>query len=153
VAVPGIENHYPDNNYSLRYGATGILDFDRDHRHRFLWRIPTWGLGTGQTVEIVEDIAADASDRGLYLTFAGQKRWLLPCAMKPARKKLLEIDFEHGQSTCNGEQSGVGRNREKGSLKVDIVRARTRIETGRHAPRKKPTSKHQKPPIVARSPR
>jgi len=76
----------PDNHYSLGYGATGILDFDRDHRYRFLWRIPTWGLGAGQTVEIVKGIAADASDRRVYLTFAGQKGWSLPCAMKPARR-------------------------------------------------------------------
>jgi hypothetical protein len=58
-----MQNYYPDNNCSLRYGGTGILVFDLDHRYRFVRRIPTWGLGTGQTVEIVKGIAADASDR------------------------------------------------------------------------------------------
>lgn len=68
VAVPGIQNHYPDNNYNLKYGGIGILVFDMDHRYRFVKRIPTWGLDPGQTVEIVKGIAADASRRRLYLT-------------------------------------------------------------------------------------
>jgi hypothetical protein len=41
VAVPGIQNHYPDNNYNLKYGGIGILVFDMDHRYRFVKRIPT----------------------------------------------------------------------------------------------------------------
>jgi len=39
-----------------------------DRRNRFRKRIPTWGLDPGRTVEIVKGIAADVSDRRLYLT-------------------------------------------------------------------------------------
>jgi len=46
VAVPGVQNHYPDNNYNLRYGGIGILVFDMDHEYRFVRRIPTWKLGS-----------------------------------------------------------------------------------------------------------
>jgi hypothetical protein len=133
----GIENHDPDNNYSLRYGATAILDFDRDPRYRFLWRIPTWGLGTGQTVEIVKGVAADASDRWRYLTFAGKKGWLLPWAIKPARKKLLAIDSRARPVRLQRGAIGKRAKPGKGLPQVDIARARTRIETGRRAPRKK----------------
>jgi hypothetical protein len=45
-------------------------------------------------------------------------------------KNCLRLILEHGQSAGNGEQPGSGRNREKGFLKVDIARARTRIENG-----------------------
>jgi hypothetical protein len=34
VAVPGVQNHYPDNNYNLRYGGIGILVFDMDHERK-----------------------------------------------------------------------------------------------------------------------
>src|SRR5215475_5975223 len=68
VAVPGVQNHYPDSNYNLRYGGIGILVFDIDHGYKFLKRIPTWKLDPGQKVEIVKGIAADASSGRLYLT-------------------------------------------------------------------------------------
>ncbi len=68
VAVPGVQNHYPDNNYNLRYGGIGILVFDMDHEYRFVRRIPTWKLGSGEKVEIVKGIAADAASARLYLT-------------------------------------------------------------------------------------
>jgi len=68
VAVPGIQNHYPDNNYNLRYGGIGILVFDMDHGYKFVKRIPTWKLEPGQKVEIVKGIAADAARGRLYLT-------------------------------------------------------------------------------------
>lgn len=68
VAVPGVQNHYPDNNYNLRYGGIGIIVFDMDHSYKFVKRIPTWKLDAGQKVEIVKGIAADAAHRRLYLT-------------------------------------------------------------------------------------
>jgi len=68
VAVPGVQNHYPDSNYNLRYGGIGILVFDMDHGYKFVRRIPTWKLDPGQKVEIVKGIAADASNARLYVT-------------------------------------------------------------------------------------
>ena len=68
VAVPGVQNHYPDNNYNLRYGGIGILVFDMDNGFRFVKRIPTWMPPAGQQVEIVKGIAADAKSGRLYLT-------------------------------------------------------------------------------------
>jgi DNA-binding beta-propeller fold protein YncE len=68
VAVPGIQNHYPDNNYNLRYGGIGIIVFDMDHGYKFVKRIPTWKLDPGATVEIVKGIAADAASGRLYIT-------------------------------------------------------------------------------------
>ncbi|MBV9183517.1 MAG: hypothetical protein JO356_19615, partial [Acidobacteria bacterium] len=68
AAVPGIQNHYPENNYNLRYGGIGVLVFDMDHEFRFVKRIPTWKLDAGKTVEIAKGIAADAENARLYVT-------------------------------------------------------------------------------------
>jgi DNA-binding beta-propeller fold protein YncE len=68
VAVPGVQNHYPDNNYNLRYGGIGILVFDMDDGFKFVRRIPTWPLLPGETVEIVKGIAGDPATARLYVT-------------------------------------------------------------------------------------
>lgn len=68
VAVPGVLNHYPDNNYNLRFGGIGILVFDMDHDFRFVKRIPTWPLKSGEKVEMIKGIAADAASGRLYVT-------------------------------------------------------------------------------------
>jgi DNA-binding beta-propeller fold protein YncE len=68
VAVPGVFNHHPDNNYNLRFGGMGIIVFDMDHGFKFVKRIPTWKLDPGQKVEMVKGIAADAASRRLYVT-------------------------------------------------------------------------------------
>lgn len=68
VAVPGVLNHYPDNNYNLRFGGIGILVFDMDHDFKFVKRIPTWPLEPGQKVEMIKGIAADAATGRLYVT-------------------------------------------------------------------------------------
>jgi DNA-binding beta-propeller fold protein YncE len=68
AAVPGVQNHYPDNNYNLRYGGIGIIVFDMDNGFQFVKRIPTWTLPPGAMVEIVKGIAADPSRGRLYLT-------------------------------------------------------------------------------------
>lgn len=68
VAVPGVLNHYPDNNYNLRFGGIGILVFDMDHDFKFVRRIPTWPLTPGEKVEMIKGIAADASTGRLYVT-------------------------------------------------------------------------------------
>ena len=68
VAVPGVLNHYPDNNYNLRFGGIGILVFDMDHDFKFVRRIPTWPLNPGEKVEMIKGIAADAESGRLYVT-------------------------------------------------------------------------------------
>jgi hypothetical protein len=68
VAVPGVQNHYPDNNYNLRYGGIGILVFDIDHNYRFVKRIKTFDLDPTKQVEIVKGIDADAASHRLYIT-------------------------------------------------------------------------------------
>ena len=68
VAVPGVFNHYPDANYNLRYGGSGIVVFDMDRGFKFVKRIPTWKLEPGQTVEMIKGIAADAASSRLYVT-------------------------------------------------------------------------------------
>lgn len=68
AAVPGIQNHYPDNNYNLRYGGIGILVFDMDNGFKFVKRIPTFKLDPAKQVEIIKGIAADASSHRLYIT-------------------------------------------------------------------------------------
>jgi hypothetical protein len=68
VAVPGVQNHYPDNNYNLRYGGIGILVFDMDRGFKFVRRIPTWPLAPGEKVEIIKGIAADPATARLYVT-------------------------------------------------------------------------------------
>jgi YVTN family beta-propeller protein len=68
VAVPGVLNHYPDNNYNLRFGGIGIIVFDMDHGFKLVKRIPTWKLRPGQTVEMIKGIAADARSARLYVT-------------------------------------------------------------------------------------
>jgi WD40-like Beta Propeller Repeat len=68
AAVPGIQNHYPDNNYNLRYGGIGILVFDMDNGFKFVKRIPTFKLDPTKQVEIIKGIAADAPSHRLYIT-------------------------------------------------------------------------------------
>ena len=68
VAVPGVQNHYPDVNENLRHGGIGILVFDMDSGYKFVRRIPTWKLDPAQKVEFIKGIAADASNARLYVT-------------------------------------------------------------------------------------
>ena len=53
VAVPGAGNE-------TEYRGVGILVYDIDNGHKFVKRIPTWPVATGQQPEQVRGIAASA---------------------------------------------------------------------------------------------
>ena len=53
VAVPGIRNY-------VEFGGIGLLVFDRDDGYRFVERIPTWPVLSGEQPENVKGIAASA---------------------------------------------------------------------------------------------
>jgi DNA-binding beta-propeller fold protein YncE len=61
VAVPGIRNY-------VEYGGIGLLVFDRDDGYRFVKRIPTWSVASGEQPENVKGIAASARDGRVYIT-------------------------------------------------------------------------------------
>jgi hypothetical protein len=61
VAEPGIRNY-------VDYGGVGVLVFDVDANYRFVRRIPTWDVPTGQEPENVKGIAASARTGRLYVT-------------------------------------------------------------------------------------
>jgi len=61
VAVPGIRNY-------VEFGGIGLLVFDRDDGYRFVKRIPTWPVASGEQPENVKGIAASARDGRVYIT-------------------------------------------------------------------------------------
>jgi DNA-binding beta-propeller fold protein YncE len=61
VASPGLRNYE-------EYGGVGILVFDIDDGYRFVKRIPTWTVPSGQKPENVKGIAASAKTGRVYLT-------------------------------------------------------------------------------------
>ena len=61
VAVPGIRNY-------VEFGGIGLLVFDRDDGYRFVKRIPTWPVLSGEQPENVKGIAASARDGRVYVT-------------------------------------------------------------------------------------
>jgi DNA-binding beta-propeller fold protein YncE len=61
VAVPGIRNY-------VELGGIGLLVFDRDEGYRFVKRIPTWPVLSGEQPENVKGIAASARDGRVYIT-------------------------------------------------------------------------------------
>lgn len=61
VASPGIRNE-------LQYGGVGILVYDIDAGYKFIKRIHTWEVPSGQQAENVKGIAASASTGKLYVS-------------------------------------------------------------------------------------
>jgi DNA-binding beta-propeller fold protein YncE len=61
VAVPGIRNY-------VEFGGIGLLVFDRDDGYKFVKRIPTWPVLSGEQPENVKGIAASARDGRVYVT-------------------------------------------------------------------------------------
>jgi DNA-binding beta-propeller fold protein YncE len=61
VAVPGIRNY-------VEFGGIGLLIFDRGDGYRFVKRIPTWPVQSGEQPENVKGIAASARDGRVYIT-------------------------------------------------------------------------------------
>ncbi|MBI1788298.1 MAG: hypothetical protein HYR60_12210 [Acidobacteria bacterium] len=78
VASPGIRNYE-------EHGGVGILVFDIDNGYRFVRRIPTWEVPSGQKPENVKGIAASARTGRVYVTtinrmmaldiVSGKKMW------------------------------------------------------------------------------
>src|SRR5689334_3962642 len=61
VAVPGIRNY-------VQYGGVGVLVYDISNGYRFVKRIPTWSVPSGQEPENVKGVAASAALGRLYVT-------------------------------------------------------------------------------------
>lgn len=61
VAAPGAGNEF-------EYHGVGILVYDIDNEHRFVKRVPTFPVISGQKPEYVRGIAASASARRLYVS-------------------------------------------------------------------------------------
>jgi len=61
VAVPGIRNY-------VEFGGIGLVVFDRDDGYKFVKRIPTWPVLSGEQPENVKGIAASARDGRVYIT-------------------------------------------------------------------------------------
>ena len=61
VAVPGAGNE-------AEYRGVGILVYDIDNGHKFVKRIPTWPVATGQQPEQVRGIAANAKSKRLFIS-------------------------------------------------------------------------------------
>jgi DNA-binding beta-propeller fold protein YncE len=61
VAVPGIRNY-------VEYGGIGLLVFDIANGYRFVKRIPTFEMASGQKPENVKGIAASARTGRLYVS-------------------------------------------------------------------------------------
>src|SRR5574341_2399551 len=61
VAVPGIRNY-------VEFGGIGLIVFDRDDGYRFVKRIPTWPVLSGEQPENVKGIAASARDGRVYIS-------------------------------------------------------------------------------------
>lgn len=78
AASPGIRNY-------VEYGGVGIVVFDIDEGYRFVRRIPTWDLPSGQKPENVKGIAASAQTGKVYVStinrmaafdaISGKKLW------------------------------------------------------------------------------
>ena len=61
VAVPGAGNE-------AEYRGVGILVYDIDNGHKFVKRIPTWPVATGQQPEQIRGIAASAKTKRLFIS-------------------------------------------------------------------------------------
>ena len=61
VAEPGIRNY-------LEYGGIGVIVYDIDNGYRFVKRIHTWDIASGEKPENVKGVAANAKTGKLYVS-------------------------------------------------------------------------------------
>src|SRR5580704_7126631 len=61
IAEPGIRNY-------IQYGGVGVLVYDISNGYKFVRRIPTWSVPTGQEPDNVKGIAASAKNSRLFVT-------------------------------------------------------------------------------------
>jgi hypothetical protein len=85
VAVPGIRNY-------VEYGGIGIIVYDIDNAYKFIKRIPTWDVPSGEMPENVKGIAASAKTGRIYVSTT--KR--LGCFDLTSDKKLWEKAYDGG---------------------------------------------------------
>jgi DNA-binding beta-propeller fold protein YncE len=85
VAVPGIRNY-------VEYGGIGIIVYDIDNAYKFVKRIPTWDVPSGEMPENVKGIAASAKTGRIYVSTT--KR--LGCFDLTNDRKLWEKAYDGG---------------------------------------------------------
>src|SRR5438034_1160615 len=85
VAVPGIRNY-------VEHGGIGILVFDIGNGYKFVKRIPTWDVPTGQMPENIKGIAASARTGKLYVSTTAR----LGCFDLITEKKVWEKTYDGG---------------------------------------------------------
>ena len=85
VASPGIRNY-------LEYGGMGILIYDIDQGHRWVKRIPTWELLSGQPAENIKGITANARTAKIYLSTPQR----VACFDLITEKKVWEQEYDGG---------------------------------------------------------
>src|SRR6185503_1041695 len=61
IVEPGIRNY-------VSYGGVGILVYDIDQGYKFVRRIPTWSVPTGQEPDNVKGVAANAKTGQIYVS-------------------------------------------------------------------------------------
>jgi DNA-binding beta-propeller fold protein YncE len=61
AAVPGVSN-------DEQFGGIGVLVFDADNGHKFVWRIETWETYRREAIEPIKGIAAHAATGRLYVS-------------------------------------------------------------------------------------
>lgn len=85
VASPGIRNE-------LQYGGVGILVYDIDAGYKFIKRIPTWDVPSGQQAENIKGIAASAKTGKLYVSTFRR----VACFDLVTEKKVWERAYDGG---------------------------------------------------------
>ena len=85
IAAPGIRNY-------VSYGGVGILVYDIGEGYKFVKRIPTWGVSSGQEPENVKGVEASARTGKLYVST--MKR--LGCIDLVSEKMVWERELEGG---------------------------------------------------------
>jgi len=85
IATPGIRNY-------VSYGGVGVLVYDINDGYKFVKRIPTWNVPSGQEPENVKGVEASAKTRKLYISTT--KR--LGCIDLVSEKMVWEKELEGG---------------------------------------------------------
>jgi DNA-binding beta-propeller fold protein YncE len=85
IATPGIRNY-------VSYGGVGVLVYDISDGYKFVKRIPTWNVPSGQEPENVKGVEASAATGKLYVSTT--KR--LGCIDLVTEKMVWEKELEGG---------------------------------------------------------
>src|SRR4030095_7239251 len=85
IAEHGIRNY-------VSYGGVGVLVYDINNGYKFVKRIPTWNVPSGQEPENVKGVEASAKTRKLYISTT--KR--LGCIDLVSEKMVWDKELEGG---------------------------------------------------------